>query len=360
MVVANRSTNYKGDVRERCTVAHTREVKKVQRCTSCQQAAAGAHTQRNGGVRHGWCTQAAQRGARTLRVNSVMFILGNSGAHLDGATRTGAYRVHCTIVHIQWRRKLFSLHSLECLNDIRTLRTADSGSQKFFSARSHSRLDQISSASTIVLHFIHYSARSRPLFCYNLFTTGLDLICALHVQISSKTRLDLIHYPATFHSLFGQISYSIMLQFIHNWVRSHLCITRLDFIQNQARSHPLFCYISSTTRLDLICKLHGQISSITRLGLIHNLARSHPLSCYISFTTRLDLILYYATIYSQLGQISSVHCTAKFSPILGQISSTTWLDLIHHSASHLILDQIPSTTHAGSHTYALQMLQMFG
>jgi hypothetical protein len=70
-------------------------------------AAAGAHTLRNGGgaawVVHttGCDAQAAKRGARTK------------------SKFRNAYRVRC----IQWRLLLFSVHSLECLNEIHTLRT---------------------------------------------------------------------------------------------------------------------------------------------------------------------------------------------------------------------------------------------
>ncbi len=154
-------------------------------------------------------------------------------------------------------------------------------------ARSHPPLGQISSTtrqdssttwldlfhilgqilSTTRLYLIHNSARSHLPLGQISSTARLD---------SSTTRLDIILNSARSHS-------HTRLDLIQHTARSHL--QRRD--NHSDRSHPPLSQISSTTRLDLIHKL-GQISSTylarsypplgctsstTRLDLIHKLVQ---------------------------------------------------------------------------------------
>ncbi len=96
---------------------------------------------------------------------------------------------------------------------------------------------------TTRLDLIHHSARSHPQLRY-ISSTRLDLIpksarSQSHLQLRyiSSTRLDLIPKPARSQS--------------HPQLR-YFSPTRQDLTYNSARSRPQLCQISSTTRLDLI------------------------------------------------------------------------------------------------------------
>ncbi len=141
------------------------------------------------------------------------------------------------------------------------------------SARSHLKLGQISSSTRLDL-IQHNLARSHPQLGQNSSLLGL-ISSTTRLQASSTTQPDLIHNSARSNTTqLCQISYyTTWLDLIlHNLARSHPQLGQISSTLGQ---------ISSTTRLGLIHKSArphpqlGQTSSSTRLDLIRNSDRPH-------------------------------------------------------------------------------------